>query len=321
MTSQKRYATFAWGVLAYTLVVIMWGAYVRASGSGAGCGSHWPLCNGQVVPRDAAIETLVEFSHRITSALTGFLTLALVGWGWKAFPKGHLVRKAALATLFFVLLEGAVGALQVRLDLTADNDSVGRAWIGGIHLINTFFLTAAMMLTAWWASGARAFRLRGQGVLGWLYAFGVVAVLLVGAAGAVTALGDTLFPVDTLHEGIRQDFSPTAHFMIRLRVYHPVVAVLTSVYLIAITRYGYTKRPSAATRWSFLMVSGLFVAQLVVGVVNMILLVPIAMQLIHLLMADVVWLVLILAIARTFEVPAEESVYVDTSRRPSLRPV
>src|SRR5215467_12703113 len=68
-----RVSAFAWGVLAYNVAVIAWGAFVRASGSGAGCGRHWPLCNGEVVPRPTSVATVIEATHRATSGL------ALVG--------------------------------------------------------------------------------------------------------------------------------------------------------------------------------------------------------------------------------------------------
>src|SRR5262249_27689561 len=141
------YARFAWFVLAYTLAVIVWGAYVRASGSGAGCGSHWPLCNGEVVPRAARIEALLEFSHRVTTSLSGLLVILLVIGAFRAFPRRHPARLGSILTLGFILVEGLVGAAQVLLGLTADNSSAARAVVGSIHLANTFLLLGALTLT------------------------------------------------------------------------------------------------------------------------------------------------------------------------------
>ena len=88
-------ARFAWGVLAINIVVILWGAFVRASGSGAGCGSHWPLCNGEVVPVAVQVQTVIEFTHRVTSGTAFLLVIGLLVWARRAFPVGHQVRAAA----------------------------------------------------------------------------------------------------------------------------------------------------------------------------------------------------------------------------------
>jgi heme A synthase len=306
-----RFAIYAWAVLAYNLLVILWGAYVRASGSGAGCGSHWPLCNGEVIPPTPQIATLIEFSHRLTTGLAGLLVIGLVVGAWRAFPRGSLVRLGAALSLAFILIEGMVGALQVRLGLTADNASVGRAVIGSIHLANTFLMLAALVLTAWWASGGASFQLRNpelaqgrQSLLVWMFAVGLVGVLLVGASGAITALGDTLFPSSSLAEGLQADFSASAHFLIQLRVLHPILAVLVGVYSMVVGRLAVAWRPNRATRRLSWALIGLFVAQLLIGAINVALLAPIFMQIIHLFMADLVWIALVLAAVAALGAPA-----------------
>jgi heme A synthase len=299
-----RFAIYAWAVLAYNLLVILWGAYVRASRSGAGCGSHWPLCNGEVVPLAPPVATLIEFSHRMTTGLAGLLVIGLVVGAFRAFPRGSSVRLGAALSLAFILIEGLVGALQVLLGLTADNASVGRAVVGSIHLANTFLMLAAMTLTAWWAGGGASLQLRRQGLLGWVFAVGLLGVLLVGATGAITALGDTLFPSDSLADGLQADFSAGAHFLIQLRVIHPILAVLVGVYSIVAGRLAAAWRPSMATRRLSWALVALFGAQLLIGVVNVALLAPIFMQIIHLFMADLVWVALVLASAAALGAPA-----------------
>ncbi len=299
-----RYAIYAWATLAYNLLVILWGAYVRASGSGAGCGSHWPLCNGEVIPLATRVATLIEFSHRLTTGLAGLLVIGLVVWAFRAFPRGSSVRLGAALSLAFIVIEGLVGALQVRLGLTADNASVGRAVVGSIHLANTFLMLAAITLTAWWASGGAPLRLRGQGLLGWVFAVGLLGALLVGASGAITALGDTLFPSASLAAGLQADFSAGAHFLLQLRVIHPILAVLVGVYSIVAGRLAAAWRPSLATRRLSWALAALFGAQLLIGVVNVALLAPIYMQIIHLFMADLVWVALVLAAAAALGAPA-----------------
>jgi heme A synthase len=293
----SRYAKYAWGVLIYNLLVILWGAYVRASGSGAGCGSHWPLCNGEVVPQALAVKTLVEFSHRMTTSIAGMLVIGLVIGAFRVFPRGHRVRWAAALSLAFIIAEGLVGGVQVLLGLTADNASVGRAVVGSIHLANTFVMLGAMALTAWWASAGAPVRLRGEPLLAGVFGVALLGALLVGASGAITALGDTLFPANSLGEGLRQDFSSASHFLIQLRVIHPMLAVLVGVYAIAAGALAASRRPSRGTRWLARALVALFVAQMLVGIVNVALLAPIAIQIIHLMLADMVWLVLVLASA------------------------
>ncbi|HEU5016107.1 MAG TPA: COX15/CtaA family protein [Roseiflexaceae bacterium] len=305
---QTRFAWFAWGVLVYNLLVIMWGAFVRATGSGAGCGEHWPVCNGQIIPRAPRIETIIEFSHRMTTGLAGFLVIALVVWAFRAFPRGHRVRWGAALTMLFIVLEGAVGAVQVKLGLVADNPSLSRALVGSIHLVNTFFLTGAMVLTAWWASGGAAPRLRGQGVLGVMLGVGLVAALLLGASGAVTALGDTLFPSTSFRAGFAQDFSPTAHFLIRLRVFHPVIAILVGIYTVLASLAAVRLRPSPKTRAMAYGLCALFFTQLLLGALNIYLLAPVWMQLVHLLFADLVWLFMVLLAASVLAQPAPADV-------------
>lgn len=307
----RRFATFAWSVLAYNILVILWGAYTRATGSGAGCGSHWPLCNGQVVPRAPEVETIIEFAHRTTSGLAGVLVIALVIWAWRAFPRGHLVRRGAILSLFFIIIEGAVGASLVRFEWVAGNDSVARAIAMAVHLVNTFILVGVLTMTAWWASTIdagdtqpRSFLRAGES-RGWLLGAALLLIVIVSAAGAVTALGDTLFPAGTLREGVARDFSPTAHFLERLRVWHPVLAVFSALYIFALLGKLSESVHTQLHRRIMRAVQLLVALQIVAGVVNLVLLAPIFMQLLHLLLADLVWISLTLfALASLEEVEA-----------------
>lgn len=300
MRVNRRYATFAWIVLGYSILVILWGAFVRATGSGAGCGSHWPLCNGVVVPRAPALETMVEFAHRLTSGLSVVLIGVLIVWGWRLSRPGHPVRKTLVASGVFIILEALIGAWLVLAGLTKDNDSVGRAISMGLHLVNTFFLLASLAFTAWWASGGERVRLRGQRWLlaGWVLA--LIAVLIVGMSGAVTALGDTLFPSASLTEGFQADFSPTAHILMRARVLHPMLAVGAAVFAVLLGRLIAAKRPDPRTRLLSNVQISLFAVQVMAGALNIALLAPVWMQIIHLALATSVWLSVILLGASAF---------------------
>ncbi|MEC8423005.1 MAG: COX15/CtaA family protein [Myxococcota bacterium] len=301
--SEERFGIYAWGVVAYNVLVILWGAFVRATGSGAGCGDHWPDCNGEVIPWDAGTETLIEFAHRATSGLALLSAVVLVVWAFRVWPVGHRVRRAAAFSMLFMLMEAAVGAVLVLLALVAQNDSVARACVMGVHLVNTFLLMGALTLTAWWGRGAPGRVAPLPGVLRLFFVVGVGMTLVLGASGAVTALGDTLFPASSLAEGIAQDFSPTAHFLIRLRVLHPLLAVTTAGWLVVTAALAAGKRPSPAVRRAAMLLVGALAVQIFAGVVNLLLLAPTWLQLVHLLLADLVWIALVLLIAAALGAP------------------
>jgi heme A synthase len=292
-----RLARFSWGVLAYNVVVILWGAYVRASGSGAGCGSHWPLCNGEVLPRSASTSTLIEFSHRLSSGLALMAVVALLVWARRATPAGHPARSGAWASLAFMLTEAAIGAGLVLFRLVADNASMARALFMAAHLVNTFVLVACLTLTAYWLSSGLPIRVRGTGWRGAGVALGGVSLLITGVSGAVAALGDTLFPAGSLTEALWSDLSTTSHLLIRLRVLHPAIAVGTGLLVIfgasrLLAGDGDPARPLERAAGVIALV------QLAAGFINVMLLAPVWMQILHLLLADLLWIACVLLAAR-----------------------
>ena len=191
-STRRRFARLAWAILAYTVVVILWGAYVRASGSGAGCGDHWPLCDGQVLPRLDSAERIIELAHRLTSGLLGLAVLAQAAWALRAFPRGHGVRRWAVAAAVLTVVEGLLGAGLVVFEQVAYNASIGRAYWMGAHLANTLLLLYALVRTVHAAENGRTPRWRAGGPTT-VWTLGTLAALVVvGASGAVAALGDTL---------------------------------------------------------------------------------------------------------------------------------
>ena len=304
----RRVATYAWATLAYNIGVILWGAYVRATGSGAGCGEHWPLCNGVVIPRAPSAATIIEFSHRLTSGIALISVVVLLIWVMRTCRKGHPARRGAAWTVFFMLTEAAVGAGLVLFQLVADNATTARAMFMAVHLLNTFILLGWLTLTAWWLSGGGEIRVREHGATATALGIGAFGLLLVGVSGAVAALGDTLFPHASFAEGLAADLSATSHLLIRLRILHPAIAVVTAVLLL----FGAPRLVrGGAARLSGRIVAGLAAAQLVVGAVNVALLAPVWMQLVHLLVADLLWIAFVLFGARLLteaETPALERV-------------
>ncbi len=294
LNEQRSYTKYVWAFLSYNLFVILWGAFVRATGSGAGCGSHWPLCNGEVIPREPAVETLIELTHRLTSGLILPLFILLAVGAWRIFRPGSLVRRAIFFVGFFTLTEALVGAGLVKFELVGDNDSAERALVMMFHLINTFLLEGAITLTAWWSQKGAPDRLRWPGRVGFFLAAGVVGMMLLGASGAVTALGDTLYPSSSLIEGVRQDFDPTAHFLIRLRIFHPPIAIVLGAYLIVLGRYLRAKNDDPLLGRVTLVLTGLYSGQIALGVINVLLLAPVAIQLVHLLLTELIWITLLI---------------------------
>lgn len=288
---QRRFAAFACGVLAYNVAVILWGALVRATGSGAGCGGHWPLCNGEVLPSVSQIATVIEITHRLMSGVALILVAVMFARSRKFFAPGHVARRWAAWSLVFIVIEALLGASLVLLGHVAGNESVGRVYSLGLHLVNTLLLLASLALAARSATqpaahSGRPFSLPMSGPL--------IALVLVAIAGAITALGDTLFPTHTLAEGMRDDFSSTASFLVRLRIIHPFLALGAGfiVALVALPEYRarHTARLRALSGWLLV----LFAAQFAVGATSILLQAPLPIQLLHLLLADAIWITLVL---------------------------
>ncbi len=272
------------------LFVILWGAYVRASGSGAGCGSHWPLCNGEVVPQNPRIQTVIEFTHRVSSGVALFAMIGLAVWSAVLFLRDHRARRTAMLSLVFFVAEALLGAGLVLLQLVGENSSGGRAFYLALHLVNTQFLLATLALTAWFSRDSASAPARRAGI--------VIAALplaiLVSITGVIAALGDTLFPAASLAEGMRQDLSSSANFLIKLRTAHPVLAILAAAYFAAMAVSIMRSKPAPLTSHIALSVLALSFAQLCAGAINLALLAPIGLQIVHLLLADLLWIALVL---------------------------
>lgn len=296
----NRFAIYSWFVLVYIIFIILWGAYVRATGSGAGCGSHWPLCNGEVIPRSPQIETVIELAHRLTSGIALILVLLMLIFAFRNYPKGSLVRKGAVLSMVFIIMEALVGAGLVLFEWVADDASSGRVISIALHLINTFILLAFLTLTAWWTSTESKMHFAGRKLLASVFILGFLGVILIGVTGAITALGDTLVPSKSIFEGIQGDFSNSAHFLIRLRIWHPIIAVIVGFYLMFLSvMTSLFFEDEWVKRFSWILFSGV-ILQLLAGIVNLILLAPIWMQIVHLFLADFVWITLTLLFAANF---------------------
>jgi heme A synthase len=286
----NRFAKFSWVVLGWVVLVILWGAVVRATGSGAGCGSHWPSCNGEIIPTPKAIQTVIEFTHRVMSGGALILICTLLVWGLRSYPQGSHQRIGFVGAAVFIIVEALLGAGLVLFNLVKENASALRAVAVAIHLLNTFILLAFVALNAWWASGRKPLTLKGKKYFPILFGIGLLGVAFIGMSGAITALGDTLFPSDSIAHTIAQQNDPAAHFLIRLRVYHPIIAIFVAVYSLYLIRFVYAHLNVKLIKRMSLLLGGLLIVQATAGVTNVLLLAPIWMQVLHLFLADLVWI-------------------------------
>jgi cytochrome c oxidase assembly protein subunit 15 len=292
---------FAWGVVGYNVLVVLWGALVRATESGAGCGNNWPLCNGVAIPVSPTLHTIIEFTHRqmVTGDVIG--VIALLVWTFRASITGAAARVFTVASTVLLVNEAILGALLVKLGYVTGNKSIGRVVVLSIHLSNTLILLAALTLTAlmlgtgqmWAKLGRPRVRARRFALVG------LLATLVVGVSGSLAALGDTLFPAASLSAAMAQDFAAASPWLLRVRWVHPASAVAAALFVVwLVRRAGWVR-----SRW----VIGLLGFQFAVGLADIVLLAPTWMQILHLLGADLYWIALVILTARVVWVAGRET--------------
>ena len=286
--SSQGVARFAWLVVAYNVLVILWGALVRATGSGAGCGNHWPLCNGQVIPLAPRVDTMIEFTHRVMVGGATFTVLALLAATFIATPKGAAARLAAAFSTVLLVNEALLGAVLVKLGYVTGNQSVGRVIVLSVHLSNTLLLLAALTLTAVFLStGASRRSLEERQDLP-IVVFGLIGTIVVGVSGSLAALGDTLFPSVSLSAAIARDFALSSPWLLRVRWVHPASVLFASLFV-----YWMIRRSWHVERALGQLVVALLIFQFVAGMLDIVLLAPVWMQVIHLLGADLYWIAIV----------------------------
>jgi cytochrome c oxidase assembly protein subunit 15 len=289
MTRLRR---LAFVFLGYNVALVLWGALVRVTGSGAGCGAHWPLCNGVLVPRSPAAETLIELTHRVLSGVDLVLGVLLVVWAFRDLPRGHPARKSAAAAGGFLLLEALAGAALVLFGWVAKDASPARGGAVVVHLGITFLLLGAVTLTAALAERPAGIVFRGRGPIVAALSLSVGTLLVSGATGAVAALGDTLYPSVSVAQGLVADLNEEAPFLLRLRLVHPFAALAAALVLVVISRAA-LQTGDQRLRGPGLRLLVLLGLQLAAGALNWWLLAPAWMQLVHLLLADLTWIALL----------------------------
>lgn len=284
----KALVGYAWAVVAYNILVILWGAVVRATGSGAGCGDNWPLCNGDFFPHHPRLTTVIEFAHRSMSGISTVLVIGLVIWTFYAVKRGHRARRAVVASAILLLTEALLGAVLVLGGYVQNNISTARVIMQSIHFTNTLLFLGSLALTAWWLSDRQALApssVRSVNLLtvpAWL---AIMATVLTGATGAVAALADTLFPSKSLLAGFVSDFAANSPLLVRVRWVHPAAAVVGFCCVIWLVM-------KLRSRLSWI-VAALLGLQFILGIGDILLLAPTWLQIVHLLGADLYWVALV----------------------------
>ena len=275
----------AWVVLAATVAVIVSGDIVQATGSGAGCGESWPRCDGALVPSLEDAATGIEFAHRAATALLTGLIAALYLAARRSFAIGHPIRAAMRYVGIFFVVEVAIGALLVAFGWVEDDSSIGRLVADGLHVINTFLLIGALALVVHRARGGAGLMRSNRAAV-----VGASIILAIAITGAINSLADTLFPADTVLEGLREEFGPAAPILVRVRAIHPVIAVLGGVVVFLVARRLGDETTDATARQLARLVQWVVGAQFTIGILNLVLLTPVETQILHLVGADVLWL-------------------------------
>ena len=206
--------------LVFTIMSILAGAIVRGTGSGSGCGSSWPTCNGNIIPEFIDTPTIIEYTHRVLSGALLIVTL-LVFFCSRKLSLDRVLTRIINLLLLFVIIEALIGMVIVSLEWVALNTSLPRLFAVPIHLVNTFFLLALYVVTYCLLSSQLTelnFYLNKRFILSCFLFF------LVAASGSIAALSDLLYPRESFTQGLVMDFTDSSRLLTRLRVLHPVVA-------------------------------------------------------------------------------------------------
>lgn len=286
-----RLVRFAWFVMGWNVLTILLGALVRATHSGAGCGRSWPTCRGELLP-ELGGATTIEFTHRIASGVALVLVASLLALVWRSVPGHHPARRTVVWASIAIVGEALIGAAIVFYEWVADDSSVARVIAVPLHLVNTFLLLAALTLTAWFLSGGEHLAVRGA-PRRWVI-LGAAALVAIAGTGAVTALADTLFPSESVADGLAAVIASTEHFLTRLRVLHPVLAVLTVSAAALATRL--MGGPALGRVRTLLILS---LGQMGLGLMTIALGSPLWVRQLHLALADLIWISYVWMAAQT----------------------
>ena len=264
-----------------SILSILAGAFVRATGSGDGCGSTWPTCKGKVIPQLSDTSEVIEFSHRSISGILLIVTL-IIFIKSRNISKGSIIRTTVNFLTFFVVFEAAIGAVIVLYEWVGLNSSLPRIIAVPIHLVNTFGLLAcyAILYKVLLNNFQNIRKLWDR-----RFIFIAFLLLLSGATGSITALSDVLFPSASFYEGLMEDFDRTSELLTRLRILHPIVATGLSAVLIIESRIIQKDYKINVKFLQFLVIIAV-----TLGLLNVLSNIVILLSIFHLAIADLLWI-------------------------------
>ena len=267
--------------LTTSILSILAGAIVRATGSGDGCGASWPTCNGRVIPSLETSSEIIEFSHRSISGVLLIVTLLL--FVKSKDPDTPLLHKKIINYLtFFVLLEAAIGAVIVIYEWVGLNSSLPRIIAVPLHLVNTFALLGFYTLIFYLL---RESENKLSNFFDKRIKIAFVLFFLTGATGSITALADVLFPSASFVEGFIEDFDSTSEVLTRLRILHPFVSTILSIFL-----FSESNRFKKEFAIDASIIKVLVIVGVILGVLNVVSNIILPLSILHLLLADLLWI-------------------------------
>ena len=273
--------SYAKAGLLLSIASILAGAFVRATGSGDGCGATWPTCKGKIIPALSDTSELIEFSHRSVSGVLLVVTLIIFAKTRK-FQKDSLVRIVTNYLTFFVIFEALIGAVIVIFEWVGLNSSLPRIIAVPIHLVNTFGLLG---------SYAILYKILQDDLQNIKDMFNKNFLLisslflLSGATGSITALADVLFPSASFVEGFLADFDRTSEVLTRLRILHPIISSTLSIVL-----YVYATGIRKKYNVSVKPLQTLILIAVFLGVINVLSNIVLPLSILHLAIADFLWI-------------------------------
>lgn len=292
-------------MVTYSLIVILWGAFVRISNSGDGCGKSWPLCQNSIIPAEKNLPMWIEYGHRLTSGLYGILILILIFLAFRSFNKGHIIRKFAIASGILTITEALLGARLVLAGLVGSNDSVERALTITVHLVNSLFLVASLVLLYDWAREEK-YKIQPLEKKNNYQFLAIVSLFLfLGCSGGIAALSTTLFPSESLLSGVLADFSQSSHFLVRIRITHPLSATFIGFFLIALIYTIYKRVNDDFMKFRTSVLMGLITSGLGLGYSTLFLLSPVFLKLLHLSWAYFIWTAIVLCFSRAIQLSSK----------------
>lgn len=314
-TSIALLGSLSWGLVAYTIVIVVWGAWVRISGSGDGCGDHWPLCNGQVVPIKAHTKTWIEFLHRASTAIYGVLVVLQAALAHRLFSAPHPARLWSLLTALFTVSEALIGRQLVTMGLVNESESLARVVVMPLHLVNTALLLVSTVMTAEAVKHGEiprtALPQRTRRLLGLL----TTVLLVILTTGAIAALGSHLAPSGSLLSGFSKDISSESHLAVRLRILHPALALIGALAIWTVLNTLREEAQSARTGQLLDQLTLTLGAAVLIGICTLLTLTPNWLKMVHLLMANVL---IVMASRCAFHI-LRPSPLDDSQRAPTVR--